>query len=211
MEEEGAGRLLGREGVLSRAFVGNPGGGLAGTTEAGVGGSSEGDTETGSDIALDGGVWLLPFVREFEGNAVENCFGLRAVKSVAGYNEGGEVTSLVLAFLKVLPLLFSLMSFQGRDWFSVALGFGVEVRNSNVQDTIGGAIEEVPHQEIATFLSGVVDGVVGVRRFLSTNPGLPAAGRRANGLTVQFSEIISHGIVAGVNKTAILTFHRVVY
>ena len=122
VEEEGAGRHLGAEGVVSRAFVGDPGGGQAGTTEAGVGGSGDGDTETGSDIALDGGVGLLPFVSKCRGYAVENCFGLGAVKPITGYNEGGEVTALVHAFLEVLALLFFLMFSQSREWFGEALG-----------------------------------------------------------------------------------------
>ena len=55
-------------------FAGNPGGGLAGTTEAGVGGVSDGGTETGSDVAFDGGIGLLPFASELGSNAVENRF-----------------------------------------------------------------------------------------------------------------------------------------
>ena len=213
VEEEGAGRLLHSVRGESRAFVCDPGGGIAGTAEAGVGGTGNRDTETGSDVALDGGVGLLPFVSEGRSNPIENCFGLGAVKPVAGYNEGGEVTALVLAFLEVLALFCFLMNFQGLLWVQEALRGGIEVGDSNVQDTVGGATEKMPHHEVTSFLSWVMFGVgvVGVGPLRAVNPRLPFASILAEGLTVQVAKFIRHEIVTKVHETASLTLHRVVY
>lgn len=134
-------------------------------TNTSVAGPGEGISKAGTDVADDGRVRLLPFLREMLSNLTKEGVGFSAKKTTSGDSKRHEGATLGTTGLEMLLLLLLLLfGTKNGVRVPVAIGLGMEVHNGEVHDAVSGQCVEASDAEVPRSpveLLGVAVGAAG--------------------------------------------------
>ena len=133
------------------------------TTEEEGDGPRDGEAHPGPDEPDYLRVWAAPFFGEETGEALLGSSGIFGGKSVDRVDEGSEVPSPLEAGSFVLRFLLLGGTLKDLGGVRVAVGPGIRVTQTDVEDGPTGALPESVGEDVATrFVAEVVDALGGV-------------------------------------------------